>query len=100
MLHIPLVRQGEPYKSLDVSVVPHHRTREPFVEISQANSGLIRRDRKDQSKAHQSLSSLSVAELIQICSKAADHFLNDDLPLDETTQSPQAYVEQVSATTG
>ena len=26
------------------TAVPHHRTRQPFVEVSQANSGLIRRD--------------------------------------------------------
>ena len=43
MLHIPLLRQGAIYKSLDVVRVPHYQTREPFVEISQANSGLIRR---------------------------------------------------------
>ena len=44
MIHLPILRQGVPYKSLDVVRVPHHRTREPFVEISQANAGLIRRD--------------------------------------------------------
>ena len=38
MLHIPLLRHGKPYRSLaDVVRVPHYRTREPFVEISQAN---------------------------------------------------------------
>ena len=44
MLHLPILRHGVPYRSLDVVRVPHHRTREPFVEISQANAGLIRRD--------------------------------------------------------
>jgi hypothetical protein len=44
MLHLPILRYGVPYRSLDVVRVPHHRTREPFVEISQANAGLIRRD--------------------------------------------------------
>ena len=44
MLHLPILRHGVPYTSLDVIRVPHHRTREPFVEISQANPGLIRRD--------------------------------------------------------
>ena len=48
MLHIPVLRKGEPYRSLDVAKVPHHRTREIFVEISQANAGLIRRDLLDQ----------------------------------------------------
>ena len=41
MIHIPILRHGKPYKSLDVARVPHHQTRELFVEISQANAGLI-----------------------------------------------------------
>ncbi len=44
MLHIPLLRHGTPYISLDIARVPHHQTRELFVEVSQANAGLIRRD--------------------------------------------------------
>jgi len=44
MLHIPLLRHGKPYRSLDVVRAPHYQTREAFVEISQANVGLIRRD--------------------------------------------------------
>ena len=51
MLHIPILRQGVPYKSLDVVRVPHHRTREPLVEISQANGGLIRRDLREDAQA-------------------------------------------------
>jgi hypothetical protein len=41
MLHIPLLRHGRPYRSLDVVRTPHYRTREPFVEISQANAGRL-----------------------------------------------------------
>ena len=53
MLHLPLLRRGEPYKSLDVARAPHHATGQPFVEISQANVGLIRRDllRQDEMRA-------------------------------------------------
>jgi len=47
-VHIPILRDGEAYRSLDTICTPHHRTREPFVEISQANLGLIRRDLRDQ----------------------------------------------------
>ena len=47
MIQLPLLRHGVPYHSLDVVRVPHHRTREPFVEISQANAGLIRRDLRE-----------------------------------------------------
>ncbi|HVG17631.1 MAG TPA: aldehyde dehydrogenase family protein [Blastocatellia bacterium] len=100
MLHIPLLRKGVPYKSLDVVRVPHHRTRECFVEISQANGGLIRRDLLDQRAGREALSRLSCAELIEMCARAANHFMNDSLPVGDAEQSPQDYVEQISATTG
>jgi Aldehyde dehydrogenase family len=100
MLHIPLLRRGEPYCSLDVVTVPHHRTREPFVEVSQANTGLIRRDLKDQARGRIVLSEFSTAELVEICSQAAGHFVNDALPLGDGSQTPADYEKQVSATTG
>ena len=100
MLHIPIIRKGESYKSLDVTTVPHHRTREPFVEISQANSGLIRRDLRDQQTARAKLASLTTAELVGICARAAEHFMNDSLPLGDVKQTREDYVAQVSATTG
>ncbi len=100
MLHIPILRQGEPYRSLDVTRVPHHRTRETFVEVSQANAGLIRRDLSRQEIARTSLSKFSTRELVDICTRAAEHFTNDSLPLGDTTQTAEDYVAQVSATTG
>jgi acyl-CoA reductase-like NAD-dependent aldehyde dehydrogenase len=97
MLHLPILRRGVPYRSIDTIRTVHHRTREPLVEISVANSGLIRRDLLNQERV---LDRFTMAELIDICHRAADHFANDALPLGDTTQSPQDYVEQVSATTG
>ena len=100
MLHIPILRHGEPYQSLDVARVPHHQTRELFVEISQANNGLVRRDLRDQKTGRDKLAALSTAELIEICARAADHFLNDALPLGDGMQTPEDYVRQIAATTG
>ncbi|HEX8635119.1 MAG TPA: aldehyde dehydrogenase family protein [Pyrinomonadaceae bacterium] len=100
MLHIPLLRHGEPYKSLDVVRVAHHRTREPFVEISQANAGLIRRDLADQERARAALAAFSVKELIAMSVRAAEIFARDELPVGDEWQTPERYVEQVSATTG
>lgn len=102
-MHVPILRWGTPYKSVDRAVVPHFRTRDPFVEMSLANVGVIRRDLRRQGEARQRLAAIPVAELIRIAGGAAEHFLSDTLPLDPsegTTQSPQDYVEQVSATTG
>lgn len=101
MLHLPILRWGQPYKSVNQVVTPHFRTREPFVSMSQANIGLIRRDLLRQSEAREQLLKIPVAELVAMARRAAGHFQNDTLPLDaESTQTPQQYVEQVSATTG
>jgi acyl-CoA reductase-like NAD-dependent aldehyde dehydrogenase len=100
MIKIPLLRHGEPYTSLDVSRIRHHQTREVFVEISQANAGLIRRDLRDQATARAQLTRYSTAELVVMCHRAAEHFAGDTLPLGAEPQTPEDYVRQVSATTG
>src|SRR4030095_8269667 len=100
MIHIPILRHGESDKSLDVAVARHYRTREPFVEVSQANAGLIRRDLRDQKTARAELASLSTSELVDICKCAAENFPNPSLPLGDDNQSPDDYVRHVSATTG
>jgi hypothetical protein len=84
-------------------VTPHFRTREPFVSMSQANLGLIRRDLLLQGEKRAKLQQIPYADLVAMAGRAAEHFLNDTLPLDPesgTMQSPQDYIEQVSATTG
>jgi acyl-CoA reductase-like NAD-dependent aldehyde dehydrogenase len=100
MLHIPILRRGQPYRSVEVARTNNMRTGEPFVEISQANVGLIRRDLLRQEESRAALASLSTRELIEICGRAAGYFANDTLPLGDTPQTPQDYVEQLSATTG
>ena len=100
MLTIPILRQGNPYISLDISRVAHHQTREPFVEVSQANAGLIRRDLSKQEIARSSLNRFSTKDLIDICLRGGEHFTNDSLPIGDSEQTPEDYVKQVSATTG
>src|ERR687897_2506334 len=100
MLHIPILRKGEPYKSLDVARVSHHQTGEPFVEISQANVGLIRRDLRDQQTGREKLATFSTAELVTMCERSADFFANDELPFGDSSQSTEDYIVQVSGTTG
>src|SRR6516162_7866132 len=70
-LHVPILRAGEPYRSLDTIRTPHYRTREPFVEISQANVGLIRRDLRNQHETRAILAAFGAKELYGICSRAA-----------------------------
>jgi hypothetical protein len=100
MLHIPILRKGEPYRSLDVARAPHSRTREPYVEISQANAGLIRRDLLDRETPRRALRKFTSAELLDISARAAGHFMDDALPVGDAEQTPGDYVHQLSATTG
>ncbi|MGH9386257.1 MAG: aldehyde dehydrogenase family protein, partial [Vicinamibacterales bacterium] len=103
MLHLPILRWGRPYRSVGTVVAPHFRTREPFVAMSQANVGLIRRDLLHQAEARARLHAIPVSILVSMAKRAAEHFMHDTLPLDPesgSTQTPQQYVEQVTATTG
>jgi acyl-CoA reductase-like NAD-dependent aldehyde dehydrogenase len=102
MIHLPVLRRGVPYRSLDTIRVPHHRTREPFVEISQANPGLIRRDLRSESQeeARAALAAVPVGDLLAMCARAAEIFERDTLPVGEDAQTPDDYQEQLSATTG
>lgn len=103
MLHLPILRWGTPYRSVDRTIVPHFLTRKPFVEVSQANAGLIRRDLLRQTAARAALEALPAHDLVAMARRAAAHFASDALPLDREAgilQTPQDYVEQVTATTG
>lgn len=100
MLHIPILRKGNPYKSIDIARVPHFKTRETFVEISQANAGLIRRDLLDQETSRDLLAAFTTEQLIAMLKRAADYFMNDTLPVGDEPQTPDDYVRQLSATTG
>ncbi|HZI17426.1 MAG TPA: aldehyde dehydrogenase family protein [Pyrinomonadaceae bacterium] len=100
MLHVPILRKGRPYRSLDLARAVHYRTREPLAEVSQANVGLISRDLRDQSAGRDALTRHTVAELLDICAGAARHFMEDSLPLGDAEQTPDDYVRQLSGTTG
>jgi len=100
MLHIPLLRRGQPYQSLDVVTAPHHATGQPFVEISHANVGLIRRDLLQQDAMRASLLRIPATQLIEMTRAASAIFLNDTLPIGDEMQTPDDYVRQLSATTG
>ena len=99
-MHLPLLRAGQPYASLDRLAVAHIATGQPLAQVSQANRGLIARDLAAQERNRQALQAFTVAELVAICQRAADLFLRAELPLGDDGQTPDDYVAQVSATTG
>jgi len=100
MPHIPVLRRGEPYKSLTTIELPDVRTGETVAEVSQANSGLIVRDLSRVAENRRKLDAFSTAELIEISKQAAKHFIEGELPVGEEIQGPDDYVRQLSATTG
>ena len=102
MIHLPLLRRGESYTSLDTAKVPHYRTGEPVAELSLANSGLIRRDLSTESQKtmKDSLVALPVKDLVAMSARAADQFMNASLPCGDQTQNVDEYVKATSGTTG
>jgi len=100
MLHIPVSRWGEPYKSLDATKVVHFQTGEPIAEVSQANAGMVGRDIKHAQRARDLLREIPMPELFLRAKKAGELYLEAELPLGDGSQTPDQFVRQQSATTG
>src|SRR5580692_1342434 len=100
MLHIPISRWGEPYKSLDTDKVVHFATGEVLAEVSRANGGLVERDMRHAGRAREVLRDIPMKDLMHMIKKAADLYTKADLLLGDGTQSPDQFVRMQSATTG
>jgi acyl-CoA reductase-like NAD-dependent aldehyde dehydrogenase len=100
MIHIPVLRWGQPYKSLDISKVVHFETGEELAEVGQANAGLIQRDMRKMQRARDVLRELSTKELIGFVKNAAELYMNAELPLGDGQQGPDEFARYQSATTG
>ena len=100
--HIPALRRGKAYESLDTVEVKDFRTGEVKATVSQVNAGIVRKDLSRVSEAQAALKKFTVAQFIEICAKAGELFLNGTLPLGDKghTQSPQQYIETLSSTSG
>ena len=64
MLHIPVVRWGEPYKSMEVDPVVHFSSGETLAEVSRANGGLVERDMRHARRARNVLREIPVRDLL------------------------------------
>ena len=100
MIHVPALRWGKPYESLDRDRVVHFDTGEPVAEVSQAVPGMIRRDMRNAQAARDALREIPCAELIKIAQRAGEIFMTGELPVGEDSQTPDDFVRQQSATTG
>jgi acyl-CoA reductase-like NAD-dependent aldehyde dehydrogenase len=100
MYHIPILRAGQPYESLTKHSLVDFRTGEPVASISQANPGLIAKDLRAAEANRRKLQSVSISELLKVCAKVADLFMQSDLPIGDDLQSPEDYVRALSRTSG
>lgn len=100
MVHIPLLRAGVPYTSLSLNRLTDIRNGAAVAEVSLANPGLIARDLTSMAESRRELETLSTAELLGICRRAAQFFMEEELPVGAHAQSPDDYLQQLAATTG
>ena len=100
--HIPILRQGKVYQSLDVQTVNQLGTEDPAAEISFACADMIKYDLHKMGEAREALKSFSGSELVEITQKAGELFLHGDLPIgtEGELQSPEDYVMSLAATSG
>lgn len=100
--HLPALRLGRPYESLDQIEVKDHRTGEVKAVVSSVNGGIVRRDLARVAGSREALKPFTVRQLIDLSARAGDLFLNGTLPLGDRghQQTPQDYVATLSATSG
>ncbi len=100
MLHIPVLRGGPPYTSIDVDPVVHFATGEPIANVSRANGGLIQRDMRKAARARDVLREIPIDDLIARAAKAGELYMNATLPMGDGSQSPEEFAKAQSASTG
>jgi hypothetical protein len=100
--HLPALRFGRSYASLDECPVRDHRTGELKATVSTVNAGIIRKDLGRIDEARAALKQFTCAQLLEFSAKAGEQFLHGTLPLGDRghTQSAPQYVETLSATSG
>lgn len=100
--HLPALRLGRTYESLEKVEVKDHRTGKVWAVVSQVNGGIVRRDLARLGESRAALNRFTVAELIERSARAGELFLQGTLPLGDRghTQSADEYVATLSATSG
>ena len=66
MVHIPISRWGEPYKSMVADQVVHFVTGEVLAEVSRCNGGLVERDMRHAPRARAALRDIPIRDLLQM----------------------------------
>ena len=77
VLHIPILRHGRPYESLEKEGLYSFDGR-LLAQVSMANPGLIEWDRGLTQMSADVLRSMSTRDVLNLCAQAADIFVHDD----------------------
>jgi len=100
MIHLPVLRWGQPYTSMEVDDVVHFSTGEPIARVSRANGGLIGRDMRKAHRAREVLREIPIDDLIARVGAAGELYMNATLPMGDGSQSPDDFARAQSASTG
>ena len=100
MIHLPALRWGDAYESLDSTETVHFDTGEPVARVSKILSAMVRHDLKHAPRAQAVLRQESPARLVERIARAGDLFMNAELPLGDSSQTPDEFIHHQSSTTG
>jgi len=100
MLHLPVLRWGQPYTSMDLDNVVHFSTGEPIAKVSRANGGLIGRDMRKAERAREALREIPIGDLIARVGAAGELYMNATLPMGDGSQTPDEFARAQSGSTG
>src|SRR3982750_2266330 len=99
-MHLPVLRWGQPYDSLEKDEVVHFSTGEPIATVSRANGGLIQRDARKAQRARDVLREIPIDGLLARAAKAGELYTSATLPMGSGSQTPAEFVRAQSASTG
>src|SRR5262245_59567778 len=100
--HLPVLRLGRPYISLDQLEIKDYRNGEIRAKVSTVSAGVIRKDLAKLDAARAALRRFTCAQLIDLSAQAGEHFVNGTLSCGDQghNQTADQYIETLSATSG
>lgn len=98
---IPAFRFGRHYSSLDQAEITSTDGQDVLARVGLVNPGIIRRDLRKVEASFERLQEMSIRRMLEIFVAAADLFLTAELDVaEDVTQTPEQYVQSLSATCG
>jgi acyl-CoA reductase-like NAD-dependent aldehyde dehydrogenase len=100
MIHIPVLRWGEPYKSSESDKIVHFDSGEAVAEMSRGVPAMLGKDMRLAQRARDVLREIPIKDLLQKVKKAGELYARAELPVGDGTQTADQFARMQSATTG